>query len=604
MLARTVGLLAAGVGWAVRQLFGLLRLLLRWLKLALALPVAVLLNFFLRRSGDVFVLDLRHGLHAEQPGLLQLFKAKRALSLLDMLRAVEVASQDERMSHVLVLLDFFDESPAVVDAVARVLGKLRATRRKVWTYSASYSRSAYLVACAADRIYLAPGGSIELNGVALGAVFIKELLETFGVEAEMEHVGDYKSFSETFTRNEASEPHREMLRDLGKSLYGRFLSTLSRGRKLSFETARALFDHGPFLASEAAAARLIDAPRFGDELDLLMEKELGRKPERVLSQEYLRSHLVQHWYRRLRKPPARLAYVPLEGSILDNDSGRGEVIVPSGVGPLLERLGRDNSVKAVVLYINSPGGSAAASDLLWRSVKQLDAKKPVVVSLGPVAASGGYYIAAAGRRIFAEAGSLTGSIGVVAGKINGARLLRDLGVHREEFRFGRFSGMGSPWRPFNEDELGQLRHSMEACYQMFLERVAVGRRMRVEDVHTIAQGRVFTGARAREIGLVDALGGPAEALEAAAELVAFPSDGVVEMFSPQPRRLPFPATLLGAVRAQLSPPGPVAVAEAVGARLLGGSWGKGMRASWLEALTSVAAQGVRPWALLPCWLEV
>ncbi len=582
-------------GRGLRLIGGAVRLVVRGIKLSVAFLVALVLNILFARSGELFVLDLRHGLHAEQPGLVQLVSKRRALSLYELLRSAEIASADPAMQKVLVLLDFFDESPANVDAIVRVIEQLRASGRTVWTWAASYSRSSYLVASAADRVYMAPGGSLELRGIALGAVFIKDLLDTVGVEAELEHIGDYKSMSETFTRNSISGPHKEMLEDLTDGLYRRILSTFSRNRKLSYAAAEACFDHGPFLASQATAARLIDGLRYYDELEELFEQELGTKPTRVGALEYLRAQTAAEWFGRVRKPPPLLAFVPLEGSILDTDPGRGEAIVPEHVARLLERLGNDKRVRGAVLWINSPGGSAAASDLLWRAVKQLDKHKPVVISLGPIAASGGYYLAAAGRRIFAEPGSLTGSIGVVAGKVNGSRLLGELGVYREEVERGRFAGMSSPWRAFSEAERGKLRESMEACYELFLQRVAEGRRMSRDEVHSIAQGRVWTGTRAHQIGLVDSLGGPAEALATLAKLCDFPADGTTEVFTAQPRRLPFPASMLLGERAR-------GLAETVRARLLGRP-GRAQDA-WLQALTSFVAERPKPWALMPFWTEV
>jgi protease-4 len=314
-----------------------------------------------------------------------------------------------------------------------------------------------------------------------------------------------------------TEAHREMALDLGGDLYEQVVSAFVTGRRLDREDVVRAIDDAPVSHRAAVAARLVSGLAYRDEVEgrtrallgLAADRDLSTiSPARLLRPRRRREALVD----ALRDRPV-VALVPLAGTIVSGEVGRG-LMAHAAVG-LLEALREQPRVRAVVLRIDSPGGSATASDDLWRAVRRLDQEKPVVASLGRVAASGGYYAAVGARRIVAHAATLTGSIGIVAGKLHLAPALERLGVRLEGPGFGARAGMYDPDRGYTEDERRAARRELERFYRVFLERVALGRRMGVFDVERLAQGRVYTGRRAHGLGLVDRVGDLGVALDEA-----------------------------------------------------------------------------------------
>jgi protease-4 len=341
------------------------------------------------------------------------------------------------------------------------------------------------------------------------------------VEADVIRIGSHKAAGELFTRDAMSEEQREQLGELADDLFDALVDAIAEGRALPADRVRDLIDRGPYTAAAAVEAGLVDGCLYADELDRELEALTPPPPaerpgpRRVVRVDARLLPLAGASGPGLRDPLV-LAYVVAQGAIHRGSSARG--IACESLAASLEALRRDPVIRGVVLRIDSPGGDALASDLLWRAVDRVRGEKPVVASLGRVAASGGYYLASASDRVLAERASITGSIGVIGGKLNLDGLYRRLGIGRDAVERGRRAGMLSEARAFTADERRAVRLEMEALYATFVDRVARGRGLAADAVHRVAQGRVWSGARAARVGLVDAIGGPLQALDALREL--------------------------------------------------------------------------------------
>ncbi len=399
---------------------------------------------------------------------------------------------------------------------------LRAAGKPVAAWAERLGAHEYLVASAATKLWLAPVGELFLVGLRLDGFYLRGLLDRLDVKPDVMRIGSHKTAAEHLTRESMSPEEREQLEALIDDLFGELSARIAAGRALAPESVGALVDRGPFRASLAAEVGLSDGCLYPDEILAALEtltpipgcdRPGPRRARLVEAAAYhgLRSD-AEGWRPLFRDLP-RIAYVVARGAIHGGSGARG--IASDSVRRLLEALGRDEDVRGVVLRIDSPGGDGAASDLLWRAVSQLAREKPVIASMGDVAASGGYYLACAADAIYAEAGTLTGSIGVVGGKANLEGLYRRIGIAREAVERGARAGLLSDARGFTPDERSALRDDMASLYASFVARVAEGRGLSVSAVERVAQGRVWSGARALTHGLVDALGGPLDALREA-----------------------------------------------------------------------------------------
>jgi protease-4 len=480
-----------------------------------------------RRAAAAFALPrgvpfwLRLRLETEVPEL-----ARRALlpgrpsapPLFALLEGLAAAARDPRVEGVLLRLRGAPVSLARGAALRRALAEVRAAGKPVVAYAERLGSESLYLASAATRVFVPEAGSVALLGLRLETFFLRDLLDRLGVRADVVRVGEWKSAAEGLVRRGMSEAQREQLEALAEDLYGALVDGIAEGRGLAPERVRDLVDAGPHRARAACDAGLIDACLFPDEVELELARLAGRPPSAGAEPELAVVDLpvycaLRARAGRLRAPLAkapRLAYVVASGLIRSGGGTAGVASDPYRA--LLRRLERDDAVRAVVLRVDSPGGDALASDLLWRSVRRLAEAKPVVATMGDVAASGGYYVAAAAGAIHAEAATLTGSIGVVGGKLDVEELYRRVGVAQEGVERGARAGLLSPARPLTPAERAALRGELRSVYELFLDRVAEGRGLGREAVHAVARGRVWSGRRALEARLVDAIGGPLEAL--------------------------------------------------------------------------------------------
>jgi len=472
------------------------------------------------------------------------FAPEGSFSLLELLETLEQAASDPQIDGVLLRFSGAPLGFAKALSLRRAVEAVRAAGKPVAVWAERLDAQEYLVASAATRIWLAPVGELFLVGLRLDGFYLRGLLDHLEVKPEVLRIGSHKSAAEHLTRQSMSPEEREQLGALIDDLFEELIARIAAGRGLAPGAVRALVDRGPFRASAAAEAGLSDGCLYPDQLEAVLDELTPippadrpgpRRARLVEASLYHALRGSDTGWRPLFRGIPRIAYVALRGAIHRGSGSRG--IASDAVRRLLEALGRDRGVRGVVLRIDSPGGDGVASDLLWRAVAQLAKEKPVVASMGDVAASGGYYLASAADTVFAEAGTLTGSIGVVGGKPNLEGLYRRIGVARDAVERGARAGLLSEARGFTPDERAALREDMASLYATFVARVAEGRGLSPQAVERAAQGRVWSGARAHALGLVDALGGPLEALREARRRAGL-RDGERVLIEAHPRLSP------------------------------------------------------------------
>ena len=467
--------------------------------------------------------------------------------LLAALAALDAAARDPWVAGVRLRFQGPLGGFSRVLSLRRALDRVRESGRPVVAYAEALDAASFIVACGASRLWLPPTGSLHLVGLRLEGVFLRGLLDRLEVRPEVVRIGSHKTAGDRFTRASMSPEEREQLEALADDLYAELVGAVARGRSLGEDAVRDRIDRGPWLGRAAVEAGLADGCLYPDEVErelLALAPETrrvraDRGPVRqVDAAHYHALRAGDPGWRPLFRELPRIAVVSARGAIHRGASPRG--IASDRLRELLDAQRRDAAVRGVVLRLESPGGDALASDLLWRAVHVLAQEKPVAVSMGDVAASGAYYLAAAAHAIFAEAGTLTGSIGVVGGKLDAEGLLRRLGIEREAIERGANAGLLSGTTGFRAGERAAVQAAMESIYATFTERVAEGRKLPVEEVLRVAQGRIWSGTQARKHGLVDQLGGPLEALLWVRERAGLaPAERI--SIDHHPRMSPFPA---------------------------------------------------------------
>ncbi len=427
---------------------------------------------------------------------------------------------------------------ATLTAWRECLGRARAAGAFVVVELENPGNAEIYLASVADRVYLRPASSLALIGVGATLRFFGDALARLGVEFDFEAAGAYKSFGESFTRAFASAANREATASIVASLQEELVHRIAEGRKLEISAVQAALEEAPLSADRAVGLGLADAALYPDAVKAALEQELGEDFAQLPFVRWARAR------RRLQRLSAwmegrkRVVVVHLDGAILDDASvAPTDLITPAPTIEALDALREDDNIAGVVLAIRSPGGSAVASDLIWQAATRLAARHPTVAALGDVAASGGYYIAVAATEILALPTTLTGSIGVFGGKpvLSGAGAR--LGIHSELVVGAPHAGLYSPDRPFSPTERRSFRQSLERTYATFLDRVSRGRKRTVEAIEPHAQGRVWTGRQALELGLVDRLGTIDDAVARVAALASVPVRRVDLVLTPKQGRL-------------------------------------------------------------------
>jgi len=449
------------------------------------------------------------------------------------------AKVDKRISSVLLAPSGF-QTPywAKLQEVRDAILDFRRSGKPIYAHLEYGGQSEYYLATACDRVFLVPSSSLDLTGLASYEIFLRGTLDMIGAYPDMIHVGDYKTATNQLTEKTMTPAHREMVQSLNADSFQQMVHAIADGRRKSEIDVRALVDEGPFLAAEAKAAGLIDDVAYEDQVrDSL--KKAGRDTGQIDLGDYAR---ISASSLGLGRGP-RIAVLYASGMITSGSSGfdplSGAIIGSETLVDSIRKVRKDNRVKAIILRVDSPGGLAVASDVIWRELMLIRSdkpSKPLVASMSDVAASGGYYIAAAAPTIVAEPGTLTGSIGIYGGKIVARGTYGKLGMNIETVTTGRNAEMNSPVRPYNTDERAKIEQQLQTFYEQFVEKVAEARRLSRDRVDEVAQGRVWTGRQAKAIGLVDELGGMQRAVALAKQKAGIAADAEVELVSYPPRR--------------------------------------------------------------------
>jgi protease IV len=398
----------------------------------------------------------------------------------------------------------------------------------------------YYLASAASKVFLLPSSPLDLTGVASYEIFLRGVFDKIGAYPDFVHIGDYKSATNQLTEKGFTKAHREMTESLNRDMYEQLVHGIAQSRKKSEADVRALLDQGPFVPEEALRVGLVDDLAYEDELDDHVPAIRGRDDDKwIEGSDYQRSAAGVSG---LRGRP-RIAVLYAVGTITSGKSGfdpvNGSVLGSDTMVEQIRRIRDDDSIKAIVLRIDSPGGSSIASDVIWRELmitRDQKPSRPMVTSMSDLAASGGYYIALPGQVIVAQPATLTGSIGIFSGKIAIGGTLDKIGVTRETVISGANADFESPFAPFSPDQRAKLLQMIQGFYEDFVEKAAQSRKTTPERIDAVAQGRVWTGAQARERGLVDVLGGLDTAVAIAKERAKIAADQEVELIEYPGRR--------------------------------------------------------------------
>jgi protease IV len=462
-------------------------------------------------------------------------------SLTNLLWQIRKAKADKRIKAILLDIDFSSAGWGQADEIRDAIADFRASGKPVYGYMLLGSNKEYYIASACDRVYMSPSGNLFTFGLAAEAMFVRGSLDKLGIYPDVFKIGKYKNAPDMFTEKKMTEGQREVINSMLDDIYGRLVNTVAEARKKSPDEVKAIIDDAPYTAQQAKEVGLIDDVKYRDEVEGELKKRLGYKDDERLQ-------LVKNSEYREVKPETldlnkgeKVAVIYASGTIglgSSDDSPFGEQSVGSDTMVRALNTARDDkSIKAIVIRIDSPGGSAFASDEIWHAIENAKQKKPVVVSMGDVAASGGYYIACNANRILAEPSTITGSIGIFAGKPVIKGFYDWIGVSNEYVMRGKNAGMFRETEPFSDGERAKFQDIISrAYYDQFVPKVAKGRNKSVEEVDSLGQGRVWMGSQAKERGLVDEFGGLERAIAVAKQLANLPAErDVRRVILPYPR---------------------------------------------------------------------
>ena len=496
------------------------------------------------KDKSVLVFDLSTQVRDSKPSanLAQAFSGKKQeiITLRRVLQSIDEATKDDRI--VAMFLDGRrGGSPngyATMEEVRGALEKFKAAGKKIIAYDVTLSEKEYYLASLADEVIVNPMGMMEINGLSSKQMFFKGALEKYGVGVQVIRVGDYKSAVEPYIRSDLSDANREQTKALISDLWNKFLNTVADSREVDSVKLQKLVDAKGYLEpEEATKAGLIDQVGYYDNV----ATKLRKLTEETEETESFRQVDLGTYADRLIPPTemasnaeSKIAVVYAEGAIVGG-SGSLETIGSDRFAEEFRQLREDESVKAIVLRVNSPGGSATASEVILREILLTKKEKPVIVSMGNVAASGGYWIAAGADQIFAEENTVTGSIGVFGLLSNIQQIANENGVTWDVVKTGEFADIDSNVRPKTEAELAIYQQSVDKIYRLFLKKVSRYRNLPVEKVKEIAKGRVWSGKEAVNIGLVDRLGGLESAINYAAEKAELGDSWQLEEYPQQNR---------------------------------------------------------------------
>jgi protease-4 len=465
-------------------------------------------------------------------------------SLTGLIMQFKKAKVDNRIKAIVLDINMSGVGWGKAEELRDAITDFRSSGKQVYAFIEFGLNKEYYIATACDKIIVPPPGELFINGLAADVMFFRGSLDKLGIYPDIYQIGKYKSAGDMFTQKEMTDAHREYINEMLDDLFNRFVNTIAQARKKTPDEVRALIDNAPYSAIKAKEAGLIDDAIYRDELENQLKKQLGYKDSDTFA-------LVRGVDYRDVSPESlglnqgeRIAVIYASGDIgsgsSQNSPSGDQSIGSDTVAKALNDATTDKTIKAIVLRVDSPGGSGLASDIIWHAVEAANQKKPVVVSMSDVAASGGYYISASATKIIAQPSTITGSIGVVAGKPVMRGFYDWLGISNEYVLRGKTAGMFRETEKFTDEERAKfVEWIKETYYNDFVPKVAKGRKKDPQFIDSVGQGRVWTGAQAKDRGLVDEFGGLDRAVDVAKELAKIPANKGVERVI-----FPYPTTFL------------------------------------------------------------
>ncbi len=444
--------------------------------------------------------------------------ASNAPGLYDVVRMIHYAKTDSTIKGLYIKADYNSNGYASSEELVQAVNDFKESKKFVIAYGENLTQKSYYVAATADKVYCHPKGMLEWDGFSVNLLFMKDLLDRLEIQPQIFYAGKFKSATEPFRANQMTEPNRLQTSVFLNDLYGTLLSQTARSRNLDTAELRSLAVNGSIRSSyDALKYHLIDGVKYDDEVKQELFRLTKQKEKEKLNLISFGKYDKAVDYKDVNGKD-KIAVLYASGEIVDG-KGKEEQIGSDDFRDLLRKLRMDDEVKAIVFRVNSPGGSALASDVIWREISLAKKVKPVVVSMGDYAASGGYYISCAADSIYADPGTLTGSIGVFTMIPNMQSFFKNkLGISFDGVKTGPYADMGSITRPLTNGEETMLQNDIDSVYYTFKSRVANGRNKSVDYIDSIAQGRVWTGERAIDIGLVDKTGTLNDAIACAARM--------------------------------------------------------------------------------------
>ncbi len=460
------------------------------------------------KDNSVLIINLKGEIpeYSEQKNISDFLKPK-ILSFADMYKILKYAAKDKKIKGIYLKISNPTIGFAKIQELLNLLNEFKKSGKFVYSYIDVSSENGYWISLPSDKIVMPESGYLEINGFKIGNMYFKELLSKLGIEAEVVNIGKYKSFGDIFKRKNMSEADREQLTLLLDNIYNTFVKDVSKFRKFDKNYVKNKIEEGIFLPEKALKSKFIDEITYEDKF-LSKIKDFSK----IEGIKYLKT--IPHTF-----STKKIAVVFVDGGIGMGRGGydplMGKVVGSDEIIKIFKKIRKDKRIKGVVLRINSPGGSATASDLIWREIRKTDEVKPVIASMSNVAASGGYYLSVACRKIVADPLTITGSIGVVSIIFNLENLYKKVGINVEILKKGKWADFPTGNRALTEEEWKKFREGSESFYKIFVNKVAKGRRKSFDEIDKVARGRVWSGKDAHTVGLVDSLGGLEEAIELA-----------------------------------------------------------------------------------------
>lgn len=479
------------------------------------------------KSHSYLVIDLKGSLveRAAPDFFSSLLALTPRLSMHDLWFTFRKAKVDPRIKGIILNLGPLDCDWGKINELRELVLDFKQSGKKIYAYfdEAIDVDKEYYLATATNAIFLHPLGGIGINGLGGFVPFFKKALTKLGVEFEVEHLEEYKTAYNLFTEEKFTPAHQEMMESIYNDIFQHYLATIAEARGKSLEEMRNLIDHGFFQGEEAVSQGVVDHLFYQDELEKFLKDQEGK----INFTNYARYRKIKPSSLGLNKGP-RIALVYGMGAIYTGES-TFQTIGSKTLARWFKTIRNDKSIKGVIFRVDSPGGSAVASDIILREIFLTRKEKPVVVTMSDVAGSGGYWISLAGHQIIAQPQTLTGSIGVISGKINMVELYKKIGITAERLTYGAHADIFSTFHRLTPEERVLIKNQILKIYEEFLTKVAEARGKTKEEVHKIAKGRVWTGSQAQQLGLVDDLGGLTLALHKVKELASIAPDQEVKL---------------------------------------------------------------------------